>query len=685
MKKQLIKFIMIISAVLALCFSVNAIESSDATTEIKLKSPSTITLSDYSHFYYYFLPEKSGSYEITITASKPNYTNVFISDESDYGYSSFAGDNECSIIANLEEGTKYLIELYNYAGDGSIDYTTSVTVHDHNYVQTIYHEADFEDEGYYENSCSKCDCSDYVTVPAVTNVKLSSTSYTYDGKAKNPSVVVKDSNGNTLKKGIDYTVSGELSTDKIGSHTIKVTLKGHYSGSKNLTYKIIPAKVNGVKVSSQTSSSINLTWASVIGADGYVIYSYNSANKEYSRVSSASKNSATVSKLKAGTTYKYSIRAYKKVNDKNVYSSYSSITTTTTKPVAPTLKATQKSNEITLSWNKVTGSSGYIVYSYDSNSKKCTKIATVTTNKTTIKKLKPATTYKYAVKAYKKFNDKNYYSIYSKILTTTTKPARPSGLKATSATTSIKLTWSKVTNATGYRIQRYDSENSKWVTLANVKTNSYTHSKTKINVTNKYRVAAYKTLNEQNYLSDYSSTISARALPNNVTGLKAISTASSIKLTWSKISGATGYRIYKYDSNNKKYIKVADTKNNTYTISNLKPSTSYKYAVKAYTKSGDKYYFSTSYTAISIKTKAPSTNTSTTKPSTSKPSKPKQTTQITSNNSSTTYILNTNSGKFHKPSCHMVNKMSASNKRSVTYSYSTMISYGYSPCKKCLG
>lgn len=48
-----------------------------------------------------------------------------------------------------------------------------------------------------------------------------------------------------------------------------------------------------------------------------------------------------------------------------------------------------------------------------------------------------------------------------------------------------------------------------------------------------------------------------------------------------------------------------------------------------------------------------------------------------------TYILNTNSKKFHKPSCSSVNKISAANKKSFTGKRSDLISQGYFPCGTC--
>ena len=50
----------------------------------------------------------------------------------------------------------------------------------------------------------------------------------------------------------------------------------------------------------------------------------------------------------------------------------------------------------------------------------------------------------------------------------------------------------------------------------------------------------------------------------------------------------------------------------------------------------------------------------------------------------TTYILNTNSEKFHLPSCDSVEDISPDNRKEVSSTLSEMENNGYSPCKRCL-
>ena len=54
-----------------------------------------------------------------------------------------------------------------------------------------------------------------------------------------------------------------------------------------------------------------------------------------------------------------------------------------------------------------------------------------------------------------------------------------------------------------------------------------------------------------------------------------------------------------------------------------------------------------------------------------------------SENSKVTYILNTNSYKFHVSSCSSINQMSESNKQKFTGSRDEVVAMGYDPCGRC--
>ena len=168
---------------------------------------------------------------------------------------------------------------------------------------------------------------------------LSAVNYTYDGKVKQPTVTVKDSKGKTLKKGTDYTVSYSSGCKNVGHYTVKVTLKGNYSGSKSMTYNINP---KGTSVSKVTAAKkgFKVTWKKqATQTTGYEVqYSTDKNFKKGNKTVTISKNKTTsksVSKLAAKKKYYVRVRTYKtvKIGGKNVklYSGWSKAKSVTTK------------------------------------------------------------------------------------------------------------------------------------------------------------------------------------------------------------------------------------------------------------------------------------------------------------------------------------------------------------------
>lgn len=78
------------------------------------------------------------------------------------------------------------------------------------------------------------------TIAAVKSIRLSKTSYTYNGKMRKPSVTVTDREGERLKEGEDYTVSYPASSKNAGIYTIKVQFWGNYSGIEKTSFQITP-------------------------------------------------------------------------------------------------------------------------------------------------------------------------------------------------------------------------------------------------------------------------------------------------------------------------------------------------------------------------------------------------------------------------------------------------------------
>lgn len=238
----------------------------------------------------------------------------------------------------------------------------------------------------------------------------------YTGKAVKPSVTVKDGS-KTLKKNTDYTVSYANNT-KAGKATVTVKGKGNYTGSKKVNFQIIK-NVSGVKAASAGYDSVKVSWEKVTGVTGYKVYRADSKNGKYKCVKTV-KGEKTTSykdkKLTAGKTYYYQVKPYlgkkegsasKKVSAKPV-------------PAKATLSSVKNSGSktVTVKWKKVSGASGYEIYSATSKNGKYKKVATVKKGGTTSckhTKLKKGKTYYYKVRAYRTVNGKKVYGKYSEV------------------------------------------------------------------------------------------------------------------------------------------------------------------------------------------------------------------------------------------------------------------------------
>lgn len=168
---------------------------------------------------------------------------------------------------------------------------------------------------------------------------------------------------------------------------------------------------------------------------------------------------------------------------------------------------------------------------------------------------------------------------------------KTTGLKATaeSATGPVTLSWSEAADdVTGYRVYRYDPDQDKYVYLKSTTSRKYTDEDVTSGKTYQYKVRCYWTIGGTNYYGNYSSVISVTTPPAKVTEVDTETRSSTyLTLNWKKVSGASGYRIYKYNTSSKSYEKVTTiSKGSTvsYKITGLTAATEYQFKVRAYKK-----------------------------------------------------------------------------------------------------
>ena len=283
---------------------------------------------------------------------------------------------------------------------------------------TKLNKATTSSDGSLDTICERCNKVISTTpIKQVKTIKLSATSYVYDGKAKTPSVTVTDANDKKLVKDTDYTLKYSSGRKNPGEYKVKVTFKGNYSGSKTYSFQITPAKTK--VTATQSTTSIKLTWTAVTGAYGYRVYIYNStANKWTTLIKATKETSYTFKSLDPGTTYRYAVRPYARDNDV-IWGKLTDIYVTT-KPATPSLTSAESGskNSVTLKWNAVDGATGYVVYYATSKNGSYKKLGTAKNYTFTSNKLTGGKTYYFRIKAYIKTSDGNLYSGNSSIKST---------------------------------------------------------------------------------------------------------------------------------------------------------------------------------------------------------------------------------------------------------------------------
>ena len=375
-------------------------------------------------------------------------------------------------------------------------------------------------KGYTLYKCSlcgksyKCNYTNMLVLPSVSGLKAASRTdksitLGWNKNANATGYVIEYYNGakwvkkSTVTKNttVKYTVSS-LKPGTVNKFRIRAYKATNYSAYSYITVNTLPSAVSGFKTVSKTSSTSTLRWNKNTSADGYIIERYI-VNRwiQTQKVVGSGNVSTTIKSLTAGSTNKLRIRAYKTINKKTEYSSYTYLNVKT-KPAQMTgLKAKSKTNNtVTLQWNKNATADSVFIEKYDGSKWVNAKKLSAGFTTYTVCKLSSGRTYRFRVRAYRA----GEYSGYT-YLNVNTRPYTTTGMKSKSVTkNSIVLQWNKNTSADGYSIEKYDGK--KWVQVKRYTSNkstTYTIKGLKAGTTYKFRMRAYKTIGKVNEYSAY--------------------------------------------------------------------------------------------------------------------------------------------------------------------------------------
>ena len=160
----------------------------------------------------------------------------------------------------------------------------------------------------------------------------------------------------------------------------------------------------------------------------------------------------------------------------------------------------------------------------------------------------------------------------------------------------LKITWSKASNAKQYKVYRATSKNGKYKLVKTTKSRSFVNKKLATGKKYYYKVRAINGSKK----GAFSPKKYAAPTLKKPTGAKAVSADSaSLKLSWKKVNGAKGYRVYRATSKDGKYTKVKTTTALSFTDTKLTTGKTYYYKIRAYRKVESKTRYGAYSTVIS--------------------------------------------------------------------------------------
>lgn len=271
----------------------------------------------------------------------------------------------------------------------------------------------------------------------MTSVKLCDLSdipeQIFSGNAVTPKPTVKYGSA-TLQEGTDYVLSWADNT-KTGTGSVTVTGINKYFASQTLTFKIsapaptvtptpkptstpapkpsgtpAPAvvKLTAPAIKASTSwNSCTLRWNRINNAQSYILYRKTNSGK-YVKLKTLNANTTAYkdTKITIGNKYSYVIRTSRKTSSGYIYSPTSKAVTVKPNLLRPSTKLKTLKGKQILSWKKVPGATGYVLYQKKGNGsfKKVKTVSARNLNYTF--KTSKNTTYSYRVVPYRTINRK---------------------------------------------------------------------------------------------------------------------------------------------------------------------------------------------------------------------------------------------------------------------------------------
>ena len=387
----------------------------------------------------------------------------------------------------------------------------------------------------------------------------------------------------------EYTVSklkaGAEKIYKIRAYRESGDNKLYSDYSSELTVVTPPEKLSGLKKSAVLSDMVKIAWSASAGADEYEVY-LRKGNEAEQYLGAFSKTEATAEGLLQNTDYRFRVVPVAVFGEVREMGKEADVTVTTYLSIPENISASFKDlTTATLSWDKNAQAESYEIYRFDESENNFTLYKVVSTNSLELKYLIPEKEYRYKIRAVGKKNDgtENRSILSDEISVRNSIPAYKGELSAGSVTDdSFRLFWNSAEDVLYYNI--YEVVDDEYQKVAKTTQTSYTFSDMGVSYVGTYAVSAVYEILTGDYESEKSEPFTVSTKPSKVKNLKATVSPDSATVKWSKVTNASYYKVYLYDSAQKKYVEKKKLTGTSYTLSSLGYGKSHKVRVRAYIK-----------------------------------------------------------------------------------------------------